>query len=247
MRVLAAGADGCRGGWVLAHRYRRDDGAEASALSLEPGFAELLDRHAEWGRPPLGIDIPIGLPELGGPRSCDQKARALLGGRSGSVFTPPGRFLLALHDRPYAELRAEIARRRERGERIAGLSAQSAGLLPKIHEVDAALRADPFLNESVFEVHPELAFRRAIGTDPGPKRSPAGQRERLRFVEATYGPLAPLLNEGPWRSSAADLTDVLDAFAVLDTALRWPEGVETLDGEPDGAGMPMRIVARAPR
>ena len=115
-------------------------------------------------------------------------------------------------------------------------------MLPKITEVDSALRADPSLHETVFEVHPELCFQRATGATLPAKRSPAGQLERLAFVEQQFGDVRPLLAD-PWsQTSNADLTDVLDAFAALNTALSWPDGVDCLGGETDDEGLPKRMV-----
>ena len=241
MKALAAGADGCKAGWVLAWRYE-DETGERSALALEPTFKSLLDWHENQGRPPLALDVPIGLETNGGSRSCDKKAREELKGRASSVFTPPGRFLLQFHDRPYKEIRAEVERRQTRGEPVHGISAQAAALLPKIHEVDSALRTDPSLHEMVFEVHPELCFQRARGATLPPKRSPAGQLERLAFVEREFGDVRPLLADAWWQTSDADLTDVLDAFAALNSAMSWPDGVDCLGGETDDEGLPKRMV-----
>lgn len=185
--------------------------------------------------------MPIGLETKGGSRSCDEKARGELKGRASSVFTPPGRFLLQFHDCLYEEIRAEVERRQKRGEPVHGISAQAAALLPKIQEVDSALRADPSLHEKVFEVHPEVCFQRAIRAALPPKRSPAGQLVRLAFVKRRFGDIRPLLAPW-WQTSDADLTDVLDAFAALNTALRWPDGVDCLGGETDDEGLPKRIV-----
>lgn len=245
MQVLAAGADGCKAGWVVAWRHEQD-GGQASALGLQPSFASLLDWQKEQGSPPLAVDVPIGLESNGGSRPCDAQLRALLKNRASSVFSPPGRFLLKLHDRPYREIRAEVERRQASGQEAQGISAQAAALLPKIHEVDVALRADPSRHETVFEVHPELCFQRATGVTLAPKRSPAGQLERLAFVEGEFGAIEPLLADPRWHSADADLTDVLDAFAALTTALRWPNHVEVLGGETDDEGRPKRMVVQRP-
>jgi predicted RNase H-like nuclease len=95
----------------------------------------------------------------------------------------------------------------------------------------------------VFEVHPELCFQRATGTALPSKRSQAGQIERLAFVERHFGKIRPLLANPPWKTSGADLTDVLAAFAALNTALSWPDGVDRLgDGTTDDNGSPIRMV-----
>ena len=80
--MRAVGADGCRGGWVVADR----DGVEV---------ADRLDEVvADATVVVVGVDMPIGLPGQWG-READRQARQLLG-RPGasSVFPTPPRSLL---------------------------------------------------------------------------------------------------------------------------------------------------------
>jgi predicted RNase H-like nuclease len=84
---VVAGADGCRGGWLvaLASSGRRALSAERY-FDLEPVFARL----AAGELAALAVDIPIGLSGVG-PRRCDAEARRLLGPRRSSVFPAPAR------------------------------------------------------------------------------------------------------------------------------------------------------------
>jgi predicted RNase H-like nuclease len=175
----------------------------------------------------IGIDMPIGLPERG-PRSCDVEARRLLTPRGSTVFPTPPRSLLVHHD--YAT--ANAASKAEFG---VGLSRQAFGLFRKIREVDAFARRSP---EQFVEIHPECAFSRMEGRVLGPKRSAAGCAERLSLVERRFGAI-----EIHMRGAAAD--DVLDAYAVLWSAMRYAENehVELGDGARDHYGLPMRIVS----
>jgi hypothetical protein len=64
----------------------------------------------------------------------------------------------------------------------------------------------------------------------------------LALVERQFGRIMSVLVDPWWKTSDADLTDVLDAFAALHTSLRWPDGVDCLGGEPDDEGLPKRMV-----
>src|SRR5918911_328826 len=103
-RAIAVGADGTRGGWAAAVLYT--DGT--TRLQLFGDVAELAAFREEAGAT-VAIDIPIGLLDTVGFRTCDRQARALLGPRPSSVFAPPAR---------------DPAAR--------GLSAQAAGIAAKV-------------------------------------------------------------------------------------------------------------------
>ncbi len=115
------GVDGCPGGWIGA----LVSGPSVTWLLL-PDAAAVLAVEADA----VGIDIPIGLPDVG-PRACDVAARARLGARRSSVFPAPVRAVLAASS--YADARA-------RSVAAAGcsLSAQAWNLVPRIADVDAA-------------------------------------------------------------------------------------------------------------
>ena len=83
--TLSVGVDGCRAGWISVSR---PDGA--LTYRVNSSFAEVL---ASWRTAKsILVDIPIGLPWRDcASRPCDQQARALLGARAPSVFSPPSR------------------------------------------------------------------------------------------------------------------------------------------------------------
>jgi predicted RNase H-like nuclease len=84
LESCAAGADGCRDGWIVVRETRP---GRALSWQVIPSLQVLF----EGPNAPtiLAIDIPIGLPERGA-RVCDIAARALLGpGRASSVFPAP--------------------------------------------------------------------------------------------------------------------------------------------------------------
>ena len=112
-------------------------------------------RHGEDA--PVAMDIPMALTEEGGFRDCDREARERLGDRRSTVFAPPGRYLLEAGT-TYRTVRdlVEERRRAEGAERVPGVSAQSAALIPKIREVDHLVRAYGLSAPECFlEAHPD--------------------------------------------------------------------------------------------
>jgi predicted RNase H-like nuclease len=234
--LLAVGVDGARRGLVAA---AAGEGSTRTAFFADIGeLAEWRAGQAGGREAPVAVDIPIGLPEEVGFRDCDSEARALLGSRRSSVFSPPGRFLLeALPAQPlYPRVQQLVAARGGRG-----LSRQAAGLLPRIADVDRFLQADPSRAAWLFEVHPELCFREMNdGALPPPKGTAAGLLRRLALIRRPF-PDAPERIEHDRAGRRAGLTDLLDAYAALWTALRRRAGRARSIGAGDDpvTGVPM--------
>lgn len=222
---LVLGADGCKGGgWVVA----MIDGEGDLSWHWAADTTSLVDLADEYDAHAIALDVPIGLPAVGAVRQCDVLARRRLGARRSSVFAAPPREVLSCAT--YAEARPLAP----------SLSAQAFGLVPRIREVDTALRSlGPTAHERFVECHPELAFasmaarRLRLAT----KKSAAGSLQRLRLIEE-------LVDEVPSDVPAgASLDDALDAAACALVAHRWATGeAETLGSETDALGIPMRIV-----
>jgi predicted RNase H-like nuclease len=229
------GLDGCRGGWVAAklvgERIEFDTFPDVSAM-------------AEWRRehaPPaiVAIDVPIGLTDDGGPRSCDSMARARLGPASGSVFAPPARYLLAATD--YKHVQRLVKERQLQDGDVPGLSAQAAGLISKIAEVDEFVRSTSDVEDWLVEVHPEISFLAWNGQPLAGKKSPAGALQRLRLPRGHFAGVEDGLLA--LESSRVGLDDALDACAALWSAVRQVNGeAETLGGDRDANGLIMRMV-----
>jgi predicted RNase H-like nuclease len=194
--VLVAGVDGCRGGWVVVHDGR---------AMVHRDFADVLGGLP--GDAVIAVDTPIGLADRHEPggREVDRAARARLGAKRNSVFSPPPRGVLGART---------LAEARRRGGR---LTIQTLNLLPRIEDVDRVVTSQ--LQARVFEVHPELSFAAMNGGQPvlAPKRSPAGWRQR-RALLARAGVRVPERSPG----SAPD--DLLDACALAWSARRIADG-----------------------
>ena len=163
--LIAAGIDGCRGGWVCAGW----DG-EGWSLDCLPTLESIVPILAPQAT--VCIDIPIGL-SSDGFRVCDRAARQLLGKRSSSVFPVPPR--LALEPLTYEEI--NLASRAQCGK---GVSKQAFYLLPKIRETEALLSSSCSDDLDWLETHPELCFSSFNGAMPmgDNKKTNAGFRER---------------------------------------------------------------------
>ena len=224
--LLVLGADGCKGGaWVVSVV----DGEGGLSWEWAADTAALLALADRLGAAALALDVPVGLPVLGGVRPADALARSRIGARRSSVFAAPPREVLACST--YAQARPVAP----------SLSAQAFGLVPRIREVDALLRArGPQVHERVVECHPEVAFAAMAGGRPAlaTKKSASGALQRIGLLQESFGRDLPV--DVP---AGAALDDALDAVACAAVALRWARGdAEVLGGGTDAEGLPMRIV-----
>lgn len=230
------GVDGCKGGWlrVRAQMPERDGPIRRVEASVHQEASHLVGEESPL--PLTAIDIPIGLTERG-QRACDHQARALLGPRRSSVFAAPLRPVLVAAS--YGE--ANGLSRQLQGR---GLSLQSFHLLAKIRQVDHLLQHNSALRHCLLEAHPELCFRQWNGGTPMAhgKVKPEGRSQRLALVESLFpGQFERCRAELP-RAAVAD-DDLLDAFALLRSALRWARGQAEWVGveDRDSCELPMRI------
>lgn len=230
--MRAAGADGCKVGWVCV---AREAGGGVDACCVETA-AELI---ALTPRPDaLAIDVPIGLLDEG-TRHCDREARRLLGPRRSSVFPAPLRPVVAAGDWAAAcEVRTRIEGKR--------MSRQAWGIAPKVREVDELLRCDPTLQSWVREVHPELCFMAWSGRPMmHAKKKAGGREERQRLVDEYFGPTAFGDVRARFARKCVADDDILDAFAALWSAERLLRGeARVLPARPplDAFGLAMEMV-----
>lgn len=215
---VAVGIDGCRSGWIAALALQGDDGL-ATLLKHFSNVSELATwRESLDDEVFVTIDVPIGLPESTRFRCCDEEARLRLRERRSSVFMPPGRYLLAAKD--HVEARQLVERHRAEKPDTKGIGAQAWGIVPKIREVDELLQAKPEYQEWLQEVHPEVCFLEWSDRLLPAKKSAIGQVERLKLVREKFPDVESVILQDPDLTRKVDLTDVLDAYAALWTALR---------------------------
>ena len=231
----AAGADGCKGGWIVVLRNTRSG-------QIKSELVERITEVLEWKSRPkvLSIDIPIGLLDhaVPGGRDCDRAARVLLGQpRATSVFSPPARSVLK------AKTPEEAHRlNKDSGPDAPGLPKQAFALFEKIREVDRFLSRSPRIR--VVEVHPELCFYEMNRQRPvvEPKKTAAGRKRRIRLLEGAWRRKLSEIIESRPRGVGRD--DIIDAMAACWTAVRVMTGdALQLPAEPcrDSRGLRMEI------
>jgi len=203
-----------------------------------PTFADLLasSRTSQV----IAVDIPIGLGESES-RPTDVAARRFLGARASSVFPAPCR--ASLNGTSYeAACALSFAASGKK------LSKQTYAILPKIREVDVALRADAEAQNRVVEVHPEVCFAVLNGGQPmaNAKKRAAGKHERLALLPSAFQS-AFAAARPRWLHKQVATDDILDALVALWTASRVHSGLSRSFPPPpvtrDSAGLPMRILA----
>lgn len=235
-----AGIDGCLAGWIAA--YVRPAGDEVR-IRVVPRFADLAAEPLTV----VAVDMPIGLPDrtgIGG-RAAENAVRPLLGARQSSVFSVPARAAIEASD-----FRVACAAALATSDPPRKISKQLFMLVPKIREIDAALRGDAKLAARTFEVHPELAFWRLNGgralTEPkkikGKPYEPGLALRRRLLIDAGL-PASVVM--GPWPKGAGP-DDLLDALACGAIARRIHDGTARPFPDPpprDAFGLPMAIWA----
>ncbi|MFZ5815221.1 MAG: DUF429 domain-containing protein, partial [Bacillota bacterium] len=230
-----AGADGCRAGWVVAWM---DETGRFAPLTLHETLAEVVAACEGVGA--LLIDIPMGLREQGGERTCDLQTRRLLGRRGSTLFRVPVRSAV------YAPTR-EAADALNRAATGKGISAQAFGICRKIAEADRLLQANPGLRAWVHESHPEACFGALNGWEPllEKKKGRQGQERRLAILARHAANAAERLGEGLTRHRRSQVAadDLIDAMVLaLSARLAHANGLPALpqEEERDPLGLPMR-------
>ena len=247
--TFVAGADGCKGGWIVAATDSEDLGHPRVAT-----VSAFQDIWTVFGAEPdvLAVDMPVGLVN-NGSRRVDGIARKLLGKKSSSVFTPPERMLLE-----YASLNNHLSDDREGSYMDSydavnewaqqflghGVPIQAFGIFPRIAEVDRYMteERDPRVHES----HPELIFKR-MNSDrvvADSKRAEEGQAARAALLEQYVGVDAGAIEIQKTPGADAAVDDLHDALALMWAAARINSGdaeriPKVVDLDPVGLDMAM--------
>jgi len=198
---IVAGVTPWKSRWLVASAKI----AGATFAPEEPrvygSFAEILSESPAYSQ--LVVNAPIGYADKpgSGARTCDQKARALLGRRGATVQNAPSR--AALQD-PTHQIKDR-------------LDAVSTALLPRYREVAAEM--SPYRQRVVYEGHPELSFYQLNGDVPlrWSKNSEMGSMERRELLEKRIPDIDKILDSTSGRVPRKYL---MDGSALLWTARR---------------------------
>lgn len=144
------GVDGCKGGWI-ASIYDRGSFEIKKYSSVD----ELVEANKNYNE--LLIDMVIGLQSNKDEVRPDNAARALIPGRTSTIFAVPARQAV------YAETRAAI-REANKSALDKDLPAQAIAIIPKMRELDEFLQENPAHKNRLKESHPEVCFSRLNGS-----------------------------------------------------------------------------------
>ncbi len=246
--MAVVGVDGCKGGWFAVRIAGGDWDVRV--------FEDVESLWSEWRAADLIlIDTPIGLPDKRRPiRTCDVRARELLGrSRGSSVFPAPGRAAFGQDSYSAGEDPYEadsLANQAETGKK---LTKQTWNIIPKISEVDRLLRSCEEARSKVREAHPEVCFwafngEKAVASR---KRTREGRLARLEILRRLEPRSDAILHRAMTSHPRKDLAedDVLDALVLAITATRQPNGLATIPTAPeyDACGLPMEMVYARPQ
>jgi predicted RNase H-like nuclease len=198
---VVAGVTPCASGWLVASAKLHGSTFAPEEPRVLSSFVEVLDERPSFSV--IALNAPVGYVKdshLGG-RTCDRMARALLGRRGSTVHNAPTRE--SLNEGAVVE-----------GD---GLDAVTNVLLRRYREVAAEMA--PYLQRTVFEVHPELSFYQINEDTPlrWSKKFEAGCEERRALLKKRV--------PGSERILDGEIEDVpfshlLDVAAMLWTARR---------------------------
>src|SRR5438132_7309829 len=204
--TLVLGVDGCRSGWCCV-TVDADSGAVIDSF-VRSSFRDVLDSPAEL----ICIDIPIGLLDRPGQRSCDVEARRMLGrGRASSVFPPPSRRAPSFADyRDASDVNFQLTGR--------NLNKQSFNISPKVREVDEEIKAG--MQDRLREAHPELSFWSLNGgaSVVANKKTAAGRDQRWRLLLTIFPELERNAQLPKKLRGLCQMDDYIDALAGARTA-----------------------------
>ena len=213
MNTRVIGVDGCRGGWCATVL----ENGQLHAIEFHASAHDVIKTHTD--AKVFAFDIPIGLSQTGN-RKADDEARKFLKGQGRSVFNAPVHAVLEAGNYD----KANSLSQEKSGK---GLSRQSWALVPKIREVAK------LVDHRVYEVHPEVCFRKMSGQTLARKKSAKGCFERLDLLRQHDLHIPDHLHLPP--EPATD--DVLDSMAAAWTATRIAENkAESFPGTPESIG-----------
>lgn len=232
LSVTTMGADGCKGGWIVAvinkGNLRIDKFTSLyEAVEEYPDFDEFL------------VDMVIGLQSDTNHIRPDTYARKIIKERSSTVFPSPCRQAV------YAKTVADAYQENERvlGKKFTPLT---VGIIPKIREVDIFLQNNPPLKNKIKESHPEVCFARLNGSTVLSKKSEMdGMEERIRLLKQYIPELNLHKVSALAKSMKCSIDDIVDAIGLAVTANLVSQGCfEVIPENPmsDETGLLMQMI-----
>ena len=241
------GVDGCKAGWFFFRLPSAGDITFGFVTKLralfDPGVRTAKDKVADTDIATEGdrmlVDMPIDLPDPDSKgrkcvsRVCDRAARLVLKERNGSVFPVPVRTAMQEFDRHRLAHWHEGEERalRKAGGLVRPIPPVTAGIFPKIFEVDSLMRTHDRAFAVTRETHPEVCFWALKGRPMRFKKDHEnGFRERVELLEQCHPGAEATIEAAHRKHADVGLDDIVDAMACAlvatvpeDELLRFPE------------------------
>lgn len=199
------GVDGCKGGWIAAI-YDRGSFEIKKYSSVD----ELVEANKNYNE--LLIDMVIGLQSNKDEVRPDNAARALIPGRTSTIFAVPARQAV------YAETRAAI-REANKSALDKDLPAQAIAIIPKMRELDEFLQENPAHKNRLKESHPEVCFSRLNGSVVmSRKADEAGITERVGIIKQYMPEITEEYIYQEAKRFKCNADDIVDSIVLCITA-----------------------------
>ena len=227
------GVDGCKGGWI-ASVYDRGSFEIKKYFSIE----ELVEANKNYNE--LLIDMVIGLQSNKDEVRPDNAARALIPGRTSTIFAVPARQAV------YADTREKI---REANKNALGkdLPAQAIAIIPKMRELDEFLQENPTHKNRLKESHPEVCFSRLNGSVVMSRKADGeGITERVGIIKQYMPEITEEYIYQEAKRFKCNADDIVDSIVLCITANLTAQGKtdvipETVQEDVTGLKMQMTI------
>ena len=227
------GVDGCKGGWI-ASVYDRGSFEIKKYFSIE----ELVEANKNYNE--LLIDMVIGLQSNKYEVRPDNAARALIPGRTSTIFAVPARQAV------YADTREQI---REANKNALGkdLPAQAIAIIPKMRELDEFLQENPTHKNRLKESHPEVCFSRLNGSVVMSRKADGeGITERVGIIKQYMPEITEEYIYQEAKRFKCNADDIVDSIVLCITANLTAQGKtdvipETVQEDVTGLKMQMTI------
>ncbi len=199
------GVDGCKGGWI-ASIYDKGSFEIKKYCSVD----ELVEANKNYNE--LLIDMVIGLQSNKNEVRPDNAARALIPGRTSTIFAVPARQTV------YADTKEEMKKANKQAL-DKGLQEQAIGIIPKMRELDEFLQNNPAHKNRLKESHPEVCFSRLNGSVVMSRKADGeGITERVGIIKQYMPEITEEYIYQEAKRFKCNADDVVDSIVLCITA-----------------------------
>lgn len=232
---VALGVDWASGQWLCFAQHERGTVPTANTFESIAAIWQRYNGGRDISR--LCIDIPIGIPTGPNERTVDRRCRSYLD-RHSSVFRVPVREALAAESFEDANAKSRRVTRTEETDGV-GVQPTAYGIREQILEVNTFIsEQSPAVNDTIYEVHPELCFTALQEPPQYSKKTAQGVAERLDALDTIVTDVGSVFKDtltavidedGNDHDIAVD--DVLDTLVAMYTAAARDDEFYLLTGD----------------